>query len=233
MAGFFISAHNKLSLRKFAVKNKKWLLVVIIAFPSLFWLILETSTINSRRLPFYGPKTSLKNGDTAFYTAPSLTGRISDKLKPAFRDTSRLLTAVCFLSSTHRHEGYRLAGMWEYLKYKREKIAPLPVVLVAEQPDTATGPATDLAELGKFENVTLLPLGKAAFHEFRKKYFDQKPYYIDSSFFVLVDAQKHIRGYYDGRYASEIKRLLEEFQHLKLKEVKKEIIETNEIRTEN
>src|ERR1043165_4003952 len=49
------------------VKNKKWLLVVIIAFPSFFWLILETSTINSRRLPFYGPKVYQGGKDTVFH----------------------------------------------------------------------------------------------------------------------------------------------------------------------
>jgi hypothetical protein len=53
------------------VKNKKWLLVLIIAFPSLFWLILETSTINSRRLPFHGPKVELSKGDTAYHSVPA------------------------------------------------------------------------------------------------------------------------------------------------------------------
>ena len=52
------------------MKNKKWLLVLIIVFPSLFWLILETSTINSHRLPYFGPKKVIKAGqEDAFVTA--------------------------------------------------------------------------------------------------------------------------------------------------------------------
>jgi hypothetical protein len=51
------------------MKNKKWLLLLIIAFPSAFWLILETSTINSRKLPYYGPKKSLKAGDTTYFVS--------------------------------------------------------------------------------------------------------------------------------------------------------------------
>ena len=48
-------------------------------------------------------------------------------------------------------------------------------------------------------------------------------------FFVLVDSKRHIRGYYDARYISEIKRLIEEYQHLRLKHEKKNLINQNKI----
>ena len=38
------------------MKNKKWLIILIVAFPSMFWLILESSNLNSRKLPYYGGK---------------------------------------------------------------------------------------------------------------------------------------------------------------------------------
>jgi hypothetical protein len=61
-------------------------------------------------------------------------------------------------------------------------------------------------------------------------YFKEKPYYIDFSFFMLIDRQRHIRGYYDGRYVSEIKRLIDEYQHLRLKEEKQKLLKVNEIK---
>jgi len=44
--------------------------------------------------------------------------------------------------------------------------------------------------------------------------FKEKPFYVDYSFFVLVDKKRHIRGYYDARYAAEVKRLIGEYQPL-------------------
>lgn len=214
------------------MKNKKWLLVLIIAFPSLFWLILETSTINSRRLPYYGPKSAEAGGDTTYHTVGfPLADRAG--LKPLFKDTATLLYTVCFLAEEHRPEGYRLEGVWQYLNYKKDKIAPLPIILVAEESELRSLPAEDLERLDDFNNVMLVTRETSSFEALRNKHFFEKPYYIDKSFFLLVDANRHVRGYYDGRYASEIKRLLEEYQHLKLKEVKKEMIETNEIRTDS
>ena len=53
--------------------------------------------------------------------------------------------------------------------------------------------------------------------------------YIDYSFFVLVDENRNVRGYYDGRYVAELKRLIEEYQHLRLKEEKNNMLEKNKI----
>jgi hypothetical protein len=54
---------------------------------------------------------------------------------------------------------------------------------------------------------------------------------VDYSFFVLVDKKRNIRGYYDGRYVSELKRLTEEYQHLRMKEEKQNVININKIET--
>jgi hypothetical protein len=63
-----------------------------------------------------------------------------------------------------------------------------------------------------------------------KTFFREKPYYIDYSFIVLLDENRNIRGFYDARYVAEVKRLLDEFKHLRLKEAKKELIKDNEIK---
>ncbi|MBK7666614.1 MAG: hypothetical protein IPJ32_04275 [Sphingobacteriaceae bacterium] len=52
-------------------KKSKLILFLIILFPSAFWLILETSTINSSKLLYYGPKT-LNGTDTVYYSVGDL-----------------------------------------------------------------------------------------------------------------------------------------------------------------
>lgn len=208
--------------------------MLIIAFPSLFWLILETSTINSKRLPFYGPKKAVAAGDTVYHQVPdeflapgtALDSARAQKLNP---DTFPLF-AIMFIDPSLRKDAYRLTGLWEYLNYKKEKIENIPFVLVTEYERGNSLAYDELKKLDVNKNVHFYMLRSPEFKSTLKSYFEEKPYYIDSSFFLLVDNNRHIRGYYDARYVSEIKRLIEEYRHLRLKEEKQKLIESNEIK---
>lgn len=216
------------------MKNKKWLVILIIAFPSFFWLILELSTVNSKKLPHYGPKHAIK-GDTVFYKVSDRlyqrSSADSTQLVPATIDVKTYpLYAVVFISNKYRKDSYRLAGLWEYLNYKKLKIEHIPFVLVTEFENGQSQGYEELRTLAKHSNVHFYNWNKAGFDSIAKSYFADKPYYVDYSFFVLVDANRNIRGYYDARYVSELKRLIDEYQHLRLKEEKQRLIETNEIK---
>ena len=211
------------------MKNKKWLILLIIAFPSFFWLILETSTINSRKLPFYGPKKTIAKGDTTYY-------RVTDSFypTPASKDLAAIqdpVYVVIFLSHKYRPDAYRLTGLWEYLNYKTSKVEYIPFVLITESENSKSQTGEELKKLNSYKNVHFYTWPKTSFDSLAKTYFVEKPYYIDYSFFLLIDANRHVRGYYDGRYVSELKRLIEEYQHLRLKEEKQKLIETNEIKS--
>lgn len=215
------------------MKNKKWILILIIAFPSLFWLILETSTINSKRLPHYGPKQVISKGDTVYY-------RINDALNPVDEQLGLSLIkdsvpypvyAVMLINDSYRDDSYRLSGLWEYLSYKNQKIEHIPFVLVTESENGKSTAYDELKKLSKSPNVHFYTSPSNSFDSLAKKYFAEKPYYIDYSFFVLIDENRHVRGYYDGRYVSELKRLIAEYQHLRLKEAKQKLIEANEIKS--
>lgn len=200
------------------MKNKKWVVLLIILFPSAFWLILETSTINSKKLPYYGTKKVIAENDTLFY-----------KVKDSF-DTSLTqfpIYAVMFIGEKYRPDSYRLAGLWEYLNYKKEKVVHIPFVLIAENALVYE----ELKKLDESPNVHFFVWNKSNFDSLAKTFFVEKPYYIDYSFFVLVDANRNIRGYYDARYVAELKRLIEEYQHLRLKEEKQKLINDNEIKS--
>ncbi len=214
------------------MKNKKWLLLLIIAFPSLFWLILETSTIQSSKLPYYGPKLSPKAGDTSYYRVNTSFYSLEDKQNSG--PTVKAADGAFVLSVLHpkyRKESYRLDGFWEYLNYKKEKIAQIPFVFLVPSETDTIHITTDLEKFKTHSNIRFLQWSALSYDSLWKTYFAEKPYYIDNSFFILIDAQSHVRGYYDIRYASEMKRLIEEYKHLRLKEEKQKLIKSNEIKS--
>jgi hypothetical protein len=218
------------------VKNKKWLLLLIIAFPSFFWLVLETSTINSKRLPFYGPKKAIARGDTTYYEVPdrfySKDNSDSSGFKLAELNKADFpLYAIIFINDSYRGDSYRLTGLWEYLNYKKQKVEHIPFILVTEFENRRSTAYEELKKLSDSKNVHFYHWHKTSFDSITKSYFKEKPYYIDYSFFLLIDQNRHVRGYYDGRYVSEIKRLIEEYKHLRLKDEKQKLIDHNEIKS--
>ncbi len=218
------------------MKNKKWLLLLILALPSTMWLILETSTINSKKLPIYGPRKAVAANDTIY-------NRVTDSFYALDqKDTlSQLVTlekeqyplyALMFIKDEYKKNDLRLAGLWEYLNYKKQKIEHIPIILITASENGRSDIQEELKKLSEGnKNVHFYTWNKQSFDSMNNSYFLQKPYYIDHSFFALVDVNRNIRGYYDGRYVAEIKRLIDEYQHMRLKEEKNKLIQKNEIKS--
>lgn len=213
------------------MKNKKLLLLLIILLPSLMWTILELSTINTSKLPHYGPK-KVVDGDSVFYTTTSTFKALmaNDQLEPITLDTTAYpLFAVCFIQEKYKKDNYRLAGLSEYAQYKREKIKEIPFIIVTP----CDGDSMCFREFEKLttdnKNIRNLFWNTASYDSLNLSFFKEKPYYVDYSYVALIDSKRNIRGYYDARYISEIKRLIEEYQHLRLKEEKKTLLNTNKI----
>lgn len=202
------------------------------------WILLETSTINSYKLHYYGPKKLDDKNDTVYYT-------VSPKFyKTDVADSSGLskfeinasdnpLYCIMFIKEKYSTESYRLAGLWEFLNYNKEKIEHIPFFLITEFENGNSVTQKQLEKMTTNKNIHFLTLPKQEFDSLNATYFVEKPYYIDQSFFALVDASHHLRGYYDGRFAAEIKRLTQEYKHLRLKEEKQKLLKENEIKTVN
>lgn len=217
------------------MKNKKWLLVLIIIIPSALWVALESSEINSRKLAYYGPKKNVSKTDTQYYSISDvfLKKYAGDSVLREFKINSvnYPLYIAMFVKPEYVSDSYRLAGLWEYLNYKKDKLENIPFFLITESFGTQNSVQDSLSALCDNKNVQFLSWNKNGFDSLRETYFLQKPVYVDKSFFVLVDENRNIRGYYDGRYVAEIKRLIEEYKHLRLKEAKQKLINENEIKT--
>lgn len=217
------------------MKNKKWLLILIIIIPSTMWVILESSTINSNKLPFYGPKKAITKGDTTFYkvTDEFLKKDLNDSVISQLKisTTEFPIYAIMFIKASYINDSYRLVGLWEYLNYKKDKINNIPIFLVTELEAKHTPTHDSLQRFCNNKNVQFLAWPKVSFDSLTATYFNQKPIYIDKSFFVLVDENRNIRGYYDGRFVAELKRLIDEYKHLRLKEAKQKLIDENTIKS--
>ncbi len=213
------------------MKKKRLILLLIILLPSLMWTILELSTINTSKLPHYGPKQAIEK-DTVFYTTTSTFKAVTanGETKSITLDTTAYpLFVVCFIQEKYKNDNYRLAGLSEYAQYKREKIKHIPFIIVTP----CDGDSLCFREFEKMsvdnKNIQNLFWNTASYDSLNKSFFKEKPYYVDYSYLALVDNKRNIRGYYDARYISEIKRLIEEYQHLRLKDEKKTLLNKNKI----
>lgn len=222
------------------MKNKKWLLLLIIVLPSTFWILLELSTINSKRLPFFGPKQVVEN-DTAYYKVNDLFYKVNmAKEKKSFKisDEEFPVFTLVFLNEKYKNEGYRLEGLLEYIQYKKENLKNIPLFIIGscnfESSDSLNCPGYDyLFEMDKNKSIYTLLWPQKSYDSLTVSYFKQKPSYVDYSFLILIDQNRNIRGYYDLRYAAEMKRMLGEYKHLRLKEAKESLVKENEIKDKN
>lgn len=147
----------------------------------------------------------------------------------------------------------KLTGLLEFEKYKKVKIKDVPVMLVNPNlhdiPDLDTSKSSyeinysrkflkdSLGiEMSNFRLVFMKdgnfwPSGSLKFDykKYTNLYFNQKPEHVFDYFAVLVDKDRHIRGYYDPTFTSEVKRMIEEYKHLVLKDEHANMQETNKI----
>ena len=146
----------------------------------------------------------------------------------------------------------KLGGLLEYEKYKKEKIREVPIMIINPSlfslPDLDTSKSVYTINYSKkylkdslgieMDNFHLVFLKDPGFwtdkNEFKYTdynncYFNQKPEHVFDYFAVLVDKDRHIRGYYDPTFISEVKRMLEEYKHLVLKDEHAEMQNTNKI----
>ncbi len=147
----------------------------------------------------------------------------------------------------------KLGGLLEYEKYKPQKIREVPIMLVTTSLFDLPGLDSSLSvyktdyskkylrdSLGiHMENFHMVflkdanfwtgPEPKFNYNEYYSSYFNQKPIHVFDYFAVLVDKDRHIRGYYDPTFISEVKRMIEEYKHLVLKDEHANMQETNKI----
>lgn len=237
------------------MKKKRILLVAIILLPGLIYFLFELTQANFKKMAYYGSKTLDTKGDTVYYavsnfyfdrnlrslTESSPDGSVGETGGlPLYRaDTLVIDTAkypiyvILFLDSKLRQEGYKLTALFDYIQYKPKEFKDIPVFIISNLTNALNSRITNKELKGDFDSLKItLP----DFHplliegtQAKDAYFYKKPYYVFDYFAVLVDKHRHIRGYYDPNQNSEVRRLLQEYKHLKTKDEYANTLKQNEL----
>jgi hypothetical protein len=234
------------------VKRKRIILVSIILFPSLLYFFFELTQANFKKMAYYGPKTVSAKGDTIYYSVPDVSFIGNYKIHPVYEvnvikanwdstliDTTNYPVYIAlFLDGALKNDGYKLKALIDYVQYKAKELKDVPVFFVSDvksarplNPADTTNYNKELK--GDFDSLKinlpdfhpLLTEGKTA----NEAYFKGKPYYVFNYFAVLVDKHRHIRGYYDPNQNSEVKRLVQEYKHLKTKDEYANTLKKNDL----
>ena len=147
----------------------------------------------------------------------------------------------------------KLARLLEYEKYKGNKMKDVPIMIVntsiSDLPDLDSSKSAYQINYSKKYLADSLGIKTDNFHmvftknkdfwkvpgltfnyeKYTSSYFNQKPEHVFDYFAVIVDKDRHIRGYYDPTYISEVKRMIEEYKHLVIKDEHADMQITNKI----
>lgn len=241
------------------MKRKRIILVSIILFPSLLYFLFELTQANFKKMAYYGPKTVSAKGDTIYYSVPDISFLTNCKVyqvKDTTEDgtevqvirsksdsilidtTNYPVYIVLFLDSNLRKDGYKVKALIDYFQYKPKEFKDVPIFFVSDfnsalplRYDDTNNYNKELR--GDFDS---LKINLPSFHPLltadtkaNEAYFKGKPYYVFNYFAVLVDKHRHIRGYYDPNQNSEVKRLIQEYKHLKTKDEYANTLKKNDL----
>jgi hypothetical protein len=187
--------------------RKKAILLGIILFPALVYFFFELTQANFKKMPYYGPKKLDAKGDTIYYA-------VTDTFFHPVPDRKKISTYVAlFLNPALRSEGYKLAGLYDFIRFKPQELRDVEIVI-------AYANKSDFDSL-KINQPNIHPAmvnytDRAQF--LTSTFFRQKPIHVFDYFAVLVDRDNHIRGFYDPTFNAEIKRMIQEYKHLKIRD---------------
>lgn len=240
--------------------KKKIILLCIILFPSLIYLFFEMTKANFKKMAYFGPKVLNEKRDTVYYTLPVVyfyksiilheeTATLNnEKINTVvIKSDSTLIDTlnypaylILFLNNKFKKEGYKLDGIYDFIKYKSKEFNDIPVLMVSDFTSAITGYKRDMELKGDFDSLKItLPnfhsiildygsKGRAKF--LSETYFKQKPVYVFDYFAVLVDKQRHVRGYYDPTFNAEVKRMIADYKHLIIRDGYAQTLKQNDIK---
>lgn len=197
-------------------------------------------------MPYYGPRSLDEKGDTIYYTLPDeafdfgtiskdieadtigsgLTNLEYNRNMQVKNDTGAFV--VVFVKAG---DDSKLNGLLEYEKYKGEKLENIHIYVVKETTIMSDSSSNVDQMLRANPNFSLNNpnLDSDSFYSLNEYYFTGKPIYVMDYFAVLIDKDHHIRGYYDPTFISEVKKMIEEYKHLVLKDEHANMQENNSI----
>jgi hypothetical protein len=235
-----------MSTEKLPVRKKKLLpgltLFAILILPTLIYIYFALGVPKAARAPFFGPRKAVqvtdKNGnpktDTAYYTVPHfITGTAGGQVFDTRSLEGQLYIAI-FISQDSL--GKILPILAEDMRTNRGSYKYAKYVFIYKSANDSVLSGPDLSadmRLGRDTVYTLL-VTAAKFDSLHHDYFIPEPGrpkdpWATWSDAVLVDYKGRIRGYYNIRYAAEVKKMKEDIKFINFRDRSAETVEKTTI----
>ncbi len=209
------------------MKNKLFILIFLLSFPSVLYVVLTTGKHNFIHLPFYGEKELAPNKkDTIYHVVPAfkfvnqnadtITNKSFDEkiyIVNYFFTTCKTTCPKMTTELIHVQEKFAYTnGLVQILSHtvnpENDSVQVLNRYAIMVHADTktwnfVTGDKKQLYNLAQKGYLLNMDTGNNTRDEF-----------IHSEFFILVDKEKHIRGIYKGTNNKAVSNLIDDVKVL-------------------
>ena len=204
-------------------------LLTVLLLPITIYLIFAISVIHYIPVPHYGPRslqTVIKDGrtitDTLYQTIgsfvyPSRKGLVkSDTLR------GRMYVAT-FIQPDSARNNYNCAALKAFVNFNKHDLDTMHFVFFFPLTKDSAKAIPDFSDTLKLDRNKCLTMGidrNDLNYLLNDNFFKVNPRdikcpWISFHDLVLIDTKGNIRGYYDGRFAPEITRMVEDVKHIK------------------
>jgi len=216
-------------------RKKFFILLLLLIGPGLILIYLSKGDNAFQILPYYGEKYAESPGDTVYHNVPDFTFLNQDREKVSMDDFEGKILVVDFFFTTCPTICPIMTKQMTRLQWLLEDPAYEDVHLVSHTVNPDHDTPKVLKEYGEsqgadFDRWTFLTGQKDAIYEqgFEGYLLSTQEDagapggFLHSSYFVLVDKDRHIRGFYDGTSTKEVDDLFTDIKMLKKEQILKE-----------
>lgn len=217
--------------------SKYFILLLLLVGPGLILIYLSKADHVFKTLPYYGPKKTVEVAgqsvpDTVYYTVPDFSFIDQNGDEVSFDDFKDKILVVDFFFTSCPTICPIMTKEMARLQFQIDDPAYKDVRFLSHTVDPRHDTPEVLREYAKKHNAdpkrwTFVTgnqeaIFKQGFEGYMMSTQEDSAAaggFLHSSFFVLVDKDRHIRGYYDGTSTTEVDKLLGDIKML-LKEEK-------------
>lgn len=178
-------------------------------------------------MAYFGPKSISANGDSVYYRVPEFQLK-TEKGDSLNSNELPSVYLIGFINESYKTQGYNLKGIIEYFHLKQKDIEEVDLIIAHPSDSAKHLNYRDTLQL-KNKKVTFVSYNRLDENKIISTYFPNVEKQALPFFIVLIDANRNIRGYYNPKLVAEVKKMIQEFKHLRLKESKKELQEQNKL----
>ena len=186
-------------------------------------------------MPFYGPRELSVAGDTNYFTIRPF--QLIQENEEVVYDTllaPKTFVAV-FSSSTSKDSTAPLAGLLNYVRFRPNDLKKINFLFLLPQlSDSITfnyvesiGLQKIVAKNAFLKNKDFVALKENSF--FKKDEKGIAPQITPDANMVLIDSKRRIRGYYNGIFDTDIKRMIEDCDFLEFHDASVEVVNATKI----